>query len=81
MENIVNVHEAKTHLSRLIEDVLQGEEVIIARAGKPLIRLTPYEKKRKPIRFGLLSGKATIPDEFNDPLPARVLARFLGTGR
>ena len=81
MESIVNVHEAKTHLSRLIEDVLQGKAVVIARAGKPLIRLTPYEKKPKQIRFGLLSGKAAIPARFNDPLPARVLGRFFGTGQ
>ncbi len=78
METRVNVHKAKTHLSRLIEDALRGEDIVVSKAGKPLVRLTPYIKKRQPIQFGLLSGRASIPARFNDPLPPKTLVRFLG---
>lgn len=81
MEAMINVHEAKTHLSRLIEDALNGKEIVVGKAGKPLVRLIPYQKKRKPIRFGLLEGRAEIPERFDDPLPAKVIKRFLGSGR
>jgi prevent-host-death family protein len=63
---IENIYAAKTHLSRLIEQALAGEEVIIAKAGKPVARLFPYEEKVKPIRFGTLKGKVTIAEDFND---------------
>ena len=64
---IVNVHQAKTHLSRLLERVTAGEEVVIARAGKPVARLVPIgpEEPRKP---GLAKGRLT--DAFFEPLPA-----------
>jgi prevent-host-death family protein len=63
----VNIHEAKTHLSRLLERVAAGEEVVIARAGRPVARLVPVggEKPRKP---GLAKGRLT--DAFFEPLPA-----------
>jgi prevent-host-death family protein len=66
----VNIFEAKTQLSKLIERVERGEDVIIARAGKPVARLTQLkpEKKRK-IRFGALKGKIWIADDFDEPLP------------
>lgn len=63
---IANIFEAKTNLSKLIEQVLAGKEVIIAKAGKPVARLSAYsptKEKRKP---GLLKGKIWIPDNFND---------------
>ena len=63
---IANIFEAKTNLSRLIEQVLSGKEVIIARAGKPVAKLTAYNKKKKPRVPGLLKGKIFIPDNFND---------------
>jgi len=69
--SVVNVHEAKTHLSRLLEAVAAGEEVIIAKAGKPVARLVPVEKpKRKP---GGLKGTFIMDDSFFDPLPDDLL--------
>jgi prevent-host-death family protein len=77
-ETIINVHEAKTHLSRIIEEVLRGKRVVIGRAGKPLVRLTPFMEKRRALRFGLLKGKGKVPSDFAAPLPDDVLSRFLG---
>jgi prevent-host-death family protein len=65
----VNIFEAKTQLSKLIEMAERGEEVIIARAGKPVARLTGIEAKKRPIRFGLLKGKIHVSDDFDDYLP------------
>ncbi len=65
----VNTHEAKTHLSRLLSRVSNGEEIIIAKSGKAIARLVPIKqqiKKRKP---GTDKGKAWIADDFNDSLP------------
>jgi len=74
----LNVHEAKTHLSRLIEAVEAGEEVVIARAGKPVARLVPIRRAARRRKLGLLDGKFKIPDDFNAPLPEEVLAEFTG---
>lgn len=75
----VNIFEAKTNLSKLIEQVERGGEVIIARAGKPVARLTRLEPaKKKPIRFGLMKGEIWVADDFDDPLPDEVLAEFEG---
>jgi prevent-host-death family protein len=76
----VNVHEAKTHLSRLIEEVEAGEEVIVAKAGKPVARLSPIGQRRRR-KLGLLDGQLRIPDDFNAPLPDAVLAAFEGRKR
>lgn len=77
MATQVNIFEAKTNLSKLIEQVEQGGEVIIARAGKPVARLTQLEPEKKPkIRFGGLKGKIWIADDFDAPLPPEVLAEF-----
>ena len=65
----VNIHEAKTQLSRLIERVRQGEEVVIAKAGKPVARLTVLEPHRRGRRFGALRGKAHVDERFFEPLP------------
>lgn len=76
--NIVNIHEAKTHFSKLVDSVMRGDEVIIARAGKPVIKLvpiTPVKIKRMP---GVLKGKITISEDFNAPLPNDVLDQFEG---
>lgn len=76
--NPINIHEAKTQLSKLIEAVEAGEEVIIARAGKPVARLVPYIPP-KPVRQpGLLKGKFEVPDSFFDPLPEDILDYFEG---
>jgi len=63
----VNIHEAKTHLSRLLERVAMGEEVVIAKAGKPVARLVPIQPKRKPRPLGTAKGKFVVPDNFTDP--------------
>ncbi|HZP04316.1 MAG TPA: type II toxin-antitoxin system Phd/YefM family antitoxin [Terracidiphilus sp.] len=65
----VNVFEAKTQLSKLLERVEGGEDVIIARAGKPVARLTQLKPEKKPIIFGLMKGKIWVADDFDDPLP------------
>ena len=74
----VNIHEAKTHLSRLLEEVAAGGEVIISKAGKPIARLVPLEKKEPIRRFGALKGQLWIADDFDAPLPADVIAAFEG---
>lgn len=63
---IVNIHEAKTNLSRLIEKTLQGEDIVIGKAGKPVVKIVAYEEKVKPRKLGLLKGKIEIPDDFNE---------------
>lgn len=69
--SVVNIHKAKTHLSRLLEAVAAGEEVIIAKAGKPVAKLVPIEKpKRVP---GRLKGLIQWSDAFFDPLPDGIL--------
>jgi prevent-host-death family protein len=75
---IVNVHEAKTHLSRLLEEVEAGQEVVIARAGRPVARLTALLPARAPRRLGALAGLYTVPEDWDAPLPADVIARFGG---
>jgi prevent-host-death family protein len=71
----VNVHEAKTHLSRLLLRVAGGEEIVIARAGKPIARLVPIEPRTRR-RIGQDDGLFKIPDDFDAPLPDEVLALF-----
>ena len=71
----VNVHEAKTHLSRLLLRVAGGEEIVIARAGKPIARLVPFEPKTRRV-IGQDDGLFKIPDDFDAPLPDEVLALF-----
>lgn len=71
----VNVHEAKTHLSRLLLRVAGGEEIVIARAGKPIARLVPIEPKTRRA-IGQDDGLFEIPDDFDAPLPDEVLALF-----
>ena len=74
----VNMHEAKTHLSRLIEEVEAGKVVTIAKAGKPVATLSPIPRKGKLRKLGLLDGKFKIPEDFNAPLPGSVQAAFEG---
>ena len=71
----VNVHEAKTHLSRLLLRVAGGEEIVIARAGKPVARLVPIEPKPQRV-IGQDDGLFEVPDDFDASLPAEVLALF-----
>ncbi len=76
-----NVHEAKTQLSRLLDRAQEGEEFVIAKAGKPVARLGPLARQVKKRRLGLLDGKLTIPDDFNDPLPDGGIEAFEGKPR
>ncbi|WP_250537052.1 type II toxin-antitoxin system prevent-host-death family antitoxin [Caballeronia sp. AZ10_KS36] len=73
----VNIHEAKSQLSRLIEAAVSGEEVVIAKAGTPVVRLVSVEQKPK-LRLGLMKGKIKIADDFDAPLADEVLATFEG---
>lgn len=63
---VVNIHEAKTNLSKLIEKTLKGEEVIIAKAGKPVVKLSTYKEELKPRKLGLWKGKVWMSEDFND---------------
>ncbi|WP_297170736.1 type II toxin-antitoxin system Phd/YefM family antitoxin [Thermomonas sp.] len=65
----INIHEAKTHLSRLVEQAAAGQEITIAKAGKPMARLVPLEATVRPKTLGLLAGKLDIADDFDAPLP------------
>jgi prevent-host-death family protein len=69
MTEVVNVHAAKTHLSRLLERVAAGEEITLARAGKPVAKLVPYEARREPRKLGAWKGKVWISPDFDAPLP------------
>ena len=76
--SIVNIHAAKTQLSRLVDAAAAGEEIIIARAGKPVARLVPFtppagSAKR---RLGILAGQLKVPNDFDAPLPDEELDRF-----
>jgi prevent-host-death family protein len=74
----VNIHAAKTGLSKLVERVVAGEEIIIARAGTPVAKLVAFRPARARRRLGLLDGKLKIPDDFNRPLPESLLRAFEG---
>lgn len=76
----VNIYEAKTQLSKLVDQAAAGQDVIIGRAGRPLARLTRLEEPKRTIRFGGLKGKFKVPDDFDAALPAEALAAFLGAG-
>ena len=71
----VGVHEAKTHLSRLLRRVADGEEVVISRGGRPIARLVPAERTERRT-FGRDRGVYTVPEDFDEPLPDEVLTTF-----
>jgi prevent-host-death family protein len=74
--SVVNVHEAKTQLSRILERVAEGEEIVIAKAGRPVAKLVPIPSEpRKP---GRCKGKIKIGDDFDGPLPESILKGFRG---
>jgi prevent-host-death family protein len=72
----VNIHAAKTHLSRLVEEAAAGEEIIIAKSGKPIARLCPLAAPKRKRVLGRLRGKLIVPDDFDAPLPDDVLDLF-----
>jgi prevent-host-death family protein len=71
----VNVHEAKTHFSKLLQRVAAGEEIIIARGGEPVARLVPIERPARRL-FGMDRGRFDVPDDFDAPLPDEIQADF-----
>lgn len=73
----VNVHEAKTHLSRLLRRVAAGEEIVIARAGVPVARLVPVSDRAKRV-FGIDRGRFQVPKDFDAPLSEEILRDFEG---
>jgi prevent-host-death family protein len=77
----VNVHEAKTHFSKLLARVEKGQEVLISRAGKPVARLVPHAVTAAAPVFGGDRGKLVVPEDFDAPLPSDVLDAFEGRGR
>jgi prevent-host-death family protein len=78
MGQTVNIHAAKTHFSRLVERAANGEEIIIARAGRPLARLVPLAAPAKRRRADLLRGRVRIARDFDAPLPSKLLRTFEG---
>ncbi len=78
MATTVNIHEAKTHLSKLIEQAANGEEVVIAKAGKPIVRLTPVEPPTPKRRIGFMEGQFTVPDDFDTMFQDEIEEMFYG---
>lgn len=74
---VVNMHEAKTHLSRLVERAAQGEDVVIAKAGRPVARLVPYAETDEPRKLGAWKGRVWMAPDF-DELPPDILRAFEG---
>lgn len=74
----VNIYDAKTRFSQLVDKAAAGEDVIVSRHGKPLVRITRLAPNPPGVRFGLLAGQIRVADDFDAPLPADVLARFGG---
>jgi prevent-host-death family protein len=80
-EHVLNLYEAKTQLSRLVDRAAGGENIIIAKDGKPMARLVPFEGAAKRRVPGAWKGRMRIADDFDAPLPEEVLAAFEGGGR
>jgi len=72
----VNIHAAKTHLSRLVEAAAAGEEIIIAKAGRPIARLVPLESQPRRRKLGILDGKIDVPDDFDRMCEEEIRALF-----
>ena len=72
---MIGVHEAKTHLSRLLRRVAAGEEIVIARGGRPIARLVPVERRERRV-LGQDRGVFEVPDDFDAPLPPEVIRAF-----
>jgi prevent-host-death family protein len=77
MDKPVNIHEAKTHLSRLVERVEAGEEITLARAGRPVARIVPYRRLSEPRKPGLWKGQVWLADDWDSPeVNAEIAADF-----
>lgn len=79
----VNIHEAKTHLSRLVEDAAHGKSFIIAKAGKPMVKVIPFpaEEQATAGRLGFMAGEITVPDDFDHMGGEPLVALFEGENR
>jgi prevent-host-death family protein len=75
--DIINIHEAKTHLSRLVDDAVHGESFIIAKAGTPLVKVVALDAPEEPKRIGFLEGEILVPDDF-DTMGADEIAALFG---
>lgn len=75
----VNIHEAKTNLSQLLSRAILGEDIIIAKAGKPIVRLVPVEEPVQDRILGQDEGLFTVPEDFNDSVPEDILLAFEGS--
>ncbi len=74
----VNIYDAKTRLSQLVDKAASGEDVVVSRNGKPLARITRLATPKRRIKYGVLKGKIKVAPDFDAPLPAEVLASFAG---
>jgi len=79
-ERTINIYEAKTQLSKLVDQAAAGNDVVIARAGKPVARLTRLKEAKRTVRFGLLKGAVKVAKDFDAPLPEAIQAQFEGRG-
>jgi len=81
IKQTVNIYQAKTQLSKLVDLAAAGQDIVIARNGKPIARLTTIDQpNKKPIVYGLLQGKGWIADDFDAPLPEEIQKYFEGRG-
>lgn len=78
MEAMFNLYEAKTNLSKLVDQAAMGEDVVIARNNKPVARITSLKPVKPTVKFGVLKGTLTVPKDFDAPLPADILSAFEG---
>lgn len=74
----INIYDAKTRLSQLVDQAAAGEDVVVSRNGKPLVRITQLDVPRRRVRFGVLKGKVRVAADFDAPLPDEALAGFEG---
>lgn len=77
--HLINMHQAKTQFSKLVESAMNGEEVIIAKSGKPVVKLVPISSKKPKRRLGVLKGKIKVADDFDAPLSEDILGEFEGS--
>lgn len=74
----VNIHEAKTHFSQLVDAASKGQEIVIAKAGTPVAKLVAIESKKPRVKFGVLKGKIILSEDFDAPLPDDIIDLFEG---
>jgi len=74
----INIHEAKTHLSRLVEKAAKGKPFIIAKAGKPMVKVVPLIEEKPKKRLGFMKGQISVPDDFDTMMSAEIEEMFYG---